>query len=72
MARITVHNLRPPAAPNPMPRPSHLSPDNILRFLQITSQPASASEISQGLYLKKADNRPLFKMLAKLKKRHAI
>jgi ribonuclease R len=55
-----------------MPRPSHLSPDNILRFLQITSQPASASEISQGLHLKKADTRPLFKMLAKLKKRHAI
>jgi ribonuclease R len=55
-----------------MPRPSHLSPDNILRFLQIRSQPASASEISQGLHLKKADNRPLFKMLAKLKKRHAI
>ena len=72
MARITVDNLRPPAAPNLMPRPSHLSPDNILRFLQIRSQPASASEISQGLHLKKADTRPLFKMLAKLKKRHAI
>ena len=72
MAKITVDNLRPPAAPNRMPRPSHLSPDNILRFLQITSYPASASEISQGLHLKKADNRPLFKMLAKLKKRHAI
>jgi len=55
-----------------MPRPSHLSPDNILRFLQITSQPASASEITQGLHLKKADTRPLFKILAKLKKRHAI
>jgi len=72
VAKITVDNLRPPAAPNRMPRPSHLSPDNILRFLQITSYPASASEISQGLHLKKADNRPLFKMLAKLKKRHAI
>ena len=55
-----------------MPRPSHVSPDNILRFLQIRSQPASTSEIAQGLHLKKADTRPLFKMLSKLKKRHAI
>ncbi len=55
-----------------MPRPSHLSPDNILRFLQVRTAPASASEISQGLHLKKTDNRPLFKMLSKLKKRRAI
>ncbi len=55
-----------------MPRPSHPSPDNILRFLQIRSAPASTNEIAQGLHLKKADTRPLFKILAKLKKRHAI
>ena len=55
-----------------MPRPSHLSPDNILRFLQVRSEPASASEIVEGLQLKKSDNRPLFKMLSKLKKRGAI
>src|SRR4030088_259994 len=55
-----------------MPRPSHLSPDNILRFLQVRSEPASASEIVEGLHLKKTDNRPLFKMLSKLKKRRAI
>src|SRR6266481_3259437 len=55
-----------------MPRPSHLSPDNILRYLQIRSEPASTNEIAQGLHLKKADTRPLFKMLARLKKRHAI
>jgi len=55
-----------------MPRPSHLSPDNILRFLQVRSEPASSNEIAQGLDLKKADNRPLFKMLSKLKKRRAI
>ena len=55
-----------------MPRPSHLSPDNILRFLQIRSEPASTSEIARGLHLKKTDTRPLFKMLAKLKKRQAI
>ncbi len=55
-----------------MPRPSHLSPDNILRYLQIRSEPASTNDIAQGLHLKKGDSRPLFKMLAKLKKRHAI
>src|SRR5712691_4766983 len=55
-----------------MPRPSHLSPDNILRFLQVRSEPASTNEIAQGLHLKKTDNRPLFKMLFKLKKRGAI
>src|SRR3989441_2028906 len=55
-----------------MPRPSHLSPDNILRFLQVRSAPASTSEIAQGLDLKKTDDRSLFKMLSKLKKRCAI
>jgi ribonuclease R len=55
-----------------MPHPAQLSPDNILRFLQVRSEPASTSEIAQGLHLKKSDNRPLFKMLSKLKKRRAI
>src|SRR6266478_8652493 len=55
-----------------MPPPSHLSPDNILRFLQVRSGPASTSEIARGLHLKKTDTRPLFKILAKLKKRRAI
>jgi len=59
-------------AQNPMPRPSQLSPDNILRFLQVRSVPASTTDIAQGLHLKKSDNRPLFKMLSKLKKRRAI
>jgi ribonuclease R len=43
-----------------------------LRFLQVRSEPASTSEIAQGLHLKKTDNRPLFKMLSKLRKRGAI
>src|SRR3989441_521575 len=55
-----------------MPRPSHLSPDNILRFLRVRTAPASTTDIAQGLHLKKSDNRPLFKMLSKLKKRRAI
>ena len=55
-----------------MSRTSHLSPDNILRFLQLRSEPASTREIADGLQLRKTDNRPLFKMLSKLKKRRAI
>src|ERR1041385_7147071 len=55
-----------------MPGTSTLSPDNILRFLQLRSAPASVGELAKGLGLKKSDTRPLFKMLSKLKKRRAI
>src|SRR6266704_5034024 len=55
-----------------MSSPSQLNPDNILRFLQLRGEPASTNEIARGLHLKKTDTRPLFKMLAKLKKRRAI
>jgi ribonuclease R len=55
-----------------MTRPSHLSPDNILRFLQVRTEPATADDIGRGLHLKKSDRRPLLKMLVKLKKRGAI
>ncbi len=55
-----------------MSSPSQLNPDNILRFLQLRGEPASPNEIARGLHLKKTDTRPLFKMLAKLKKRRAI
>ena len=50
-----------------MSRPPQLSPDNILRFLQLRGEPASTKDISQALALKKADTQPLYKMLAKLK-----
>ncbi len=55
-----------------MARPSHLSPDNILRFLQVRTDPASADDISRGLHLKRSDRNSLFKMLGKLKKRGVI
>ena len=55
-----------------MSHSSHLSPDNILRFLQVRTTPASIDEIAAQLRIRKADRRPLFKMLAKLKKRRAI
>src|SRR5579872_6349199 len=55
-----------------MARPSHLSPDNILRFLQVRTDPASVDDISRGLHLNKSDRRPLQKMLVKLKKRGTL
>src|SRR5271166_1525721 len=55
-----------------MPRPSHLNPDDILRFLQVSHDSAAAGEISRALHLRKSDQRSLFKMLGKLKKRGAI
>jgi ribonuclease R len=55
-----------------MSRPSSLSPDNILRFLQLRTSPASANEIGAALRIRKADRRPLFKMLTKLKKSGAV
>src|SRR3989442_4824676 len=55
-----------------MSSPSQLNPDNILRFLQLRGEPASTNEIARSLHLKKTDTRPLFKMLAKLKKRRAM
>src|SRR2546423_5000641 len=55
-----------------MPRPSHLSSDNILRFLQVRSNAASQDEIARGLHIRRADRRPLLDMLARLKKRGLI
>jgi ribonuclease R len=55
-----------------MPRTSNLSPENLLRFLQVKTESASANDIARGLHLGKSDRRPLFKILTKLKKRNAI
>src|SRR5271168_4863228 len=55
-----------------MTRPSSLSPDNILRFLQVTRDAASANEVAAALHVGKADRKALNKMLAKMKKRGAI
>ena len=55
-----------------MPRTSNLSPENLFRFLQVKTEPASANDIARGLHLGKSDRRHLFKILTKLKKRNAI
>jgi exoribonuclease R len=55
-----------------MARTSQINPDNILRFLQVRREPASTEEIAAALHVRKADRRPLYKMLERLKKRQAI
>ena len=55
-----------------MNRGSPLSVDNILRFLQLRQDTASLSELQRGLKLRKSEQRPLLKILSKLKKRKAI
>jgi ribonuclease R len=55
-----------------MRRPSRLSPDNILRFLELTEAGSGLEGIEKGLGLKKHERRTLHCMLAKLKKRKAI
>ena len=55
-----------------MNRPAPLSIDNILRFLQLRENGATLSELQRGLQLRKNEQRPLLKILAKLKKRMAI
>ncbi len=39
---------------------SHLSPDNLLHFLQVKGTPASANDIANALQLGKGDRRQLF------------
>jgi ribonuclease R len=55
-----------------MAQPNSLSPDNILRLLQVTSGGVSIDAILARLHLRKSDRRPLIKMLAKLKKRKLV
>src|ERR1700675_1754524 len=51
---------------------SQLSPDNILRFLQLRNGPASLEDLSRSLQVKKSSRRALLQMLAKLKKRGLV
>lgn len=53
-------------------RPSQVSSDNVLRFLQLRNDPVSIEEISRSLQLKKSKRNVLEQMLARLKKRGLI
>ena len=55
-----------------MSRPWQLSPDNILRFLQLRNSAVSIEDFSRSLQVKKSGRRALLQMLAKLKKRGLV
>jgi ribonuclease R len=55
-----------------MSRQSQLSPDNILRFLQLRNGPASLEDLSRSLQVRRSSRRALLQMLAKLKKRGLV
>jgi len=55
-----------------MSRQSQLSPDNILRFLQLRNGPASLEDLSRSLQVRRSNRRALLQMLAKLKKRGLV
>src|SRR5208283_3624931 len=55
-----------------MSRPPHLSPDNILRFLQLRNSAVSLEDLSRSLQVKKSNRRALLQMLAKLKRRGLV
>src|ERR1700688_3831080 len=55
-----------------MPRHSSLSPDNILRFLQVTRDAESINEIASALHVGKADRKALSDMLVRLQRRGAL
>jgi ribonuclease R len=55
-----------------MPRPAHLSIDDVLRFLQLRNGPVSLEELARSLRLKKSVRRPLLQMLDKLKRKGLV
>jgi len=55
-----------------MPRPSNLSIDNILRFLQLRNDPVSLEDLSRSLHLRKNERRAMLQMLDKLQKRGLV
>ncbi len=55
-----------------MSRQSQLSPDNILRFLQLRNAPASVEDLSRSLQVRKSSRRAMLQMLARLKKRGLV
>src|SRR5262249_41759951 len=68
MNRIEFHSFAPRKGVS-MARPSHLSPANILRFLQLRNSAVSLEDLSRSLQVKKSARHALLQMPAKLKKR---
>jgi ribonuclease R len=55
-----------------MPRPVHLSVDDVLRFLQLRSEPVPLQELRRSLHLKTRHHRALQQILERLKKRGLV
>jgi ribonuclease R len=55
-----------------MPRPTQLSPDNILRFLKLRNDPVALDELARSLHVRNNARRALLQMLDKLKKRGLV
>src|SRR5215469_2093084 len=71
-----VHKIEPctrsPERGPGMPRPSQLSPDNILRFLQLRNSAVTFDDLSRSLQVKRSGRRALLQMIARLKKRGVV
>src|SRR5215469_1493174 len=72
MTKISLAFSSLPGRDLVMPSKSTLSPDNILRFLQLRNGPVSLADLSHSLHLRKNHRRPLLHMLQKLKKRGLV
>ena len=55
-----------------MPRPVHLSVDDVLRFLQLRNDPVSLQDLHRSLHLKNQHRRVLQQILDRLKKRGLV
>jgi len=55
-----------------MPRPIHLSVDDVLRFLKLRNDPVSLQELYKSFHLKNHHRRPLQQILDRLKKRGLV
>jgi ribonuclease R len=72
MTKILMTSSLPERDQSRMPRSTQLSPDNILRLLQLRNDPVSLEELARSLHVKKGNRSALLGMLAKLKKRGLV
>jgi ribonuclease R len=72
MTKILMASSLPERDQSRMPRSTQLSPDNILRLLQLRNNPVSLEELARSLHINKGNRGALLAMLAKLKKRGLV
>src|SRR5258708_2597799 len=72
MTKILMASSLPERDQSRMPRSTQLSPDNVLRLLQLRNDPVSLEELARSLQVKKGNRGALLAMLAKLQKRGLV